>query len=638
MQPAKQFKVKLKTGDGFLVPATIIQENNHLFFDFPYNESLLNEIRSMQGRKWHGRDEHNPRKMWSIPITQRNMFQLEYLSGKNPYARYDAPLKLFTPERPLREHQIETVAHGLQVHYGIWAEEMGLGKTLSAMELMERSGATNWLWVGPRSALRGVDLEFEKWNCKITPQFYTYEGMKKLITDWPAGKTAPQGVIFDESSRLKTFNSQRTEAAMELANGIREDHGLNGYVILMSGTPAPKSPADWWSQCEIACPGFLKEGDIYKFRERLGIFEKKEGATGSYNQHISWRDDERKCDKCGEFADHINHDSEAVVYGVFNAHTFVPSKNEVYHLSNRLKGLVLTKLKRNCLTLPEKQYEVIRLKPTQSMLNAAKLIKRVAPTSIARLTLLRELSDGFQYEKYEAGMEECPLCHGSKIYKEWYDPQTPDEPVSDEAINSGRCEIRITSCPTCSGTGQVVRMATKASEVPTPKEDLLKELLDKHSDVGRFVVYGGFTGAIDRIVGICHAEGWTTIRVDGRGWLGTTPNGEILPQKELLKIFQYGQKTHENVVFVGQPGAAGMGLTLTASPSIFYWSNTFNGEDRMQSEDRIHRLGMDENRGATIYDCYVLPSDEFVHENLKKKVVLQDMSLGELDEMFERVV
>ena len=75
-----------------------------------------------------------------------------------------------------------------------------------------------------------------------------------------------------------------------------------------------------------------------------------------------------------------------------------------------------------------------------------------------------------------------------------------------------------------------------------------------------------------------------------------------------------------------------MGLTLTASPSIVYFSNDFNAESRIQSEDRIHRPGMDVNRGATIYDLIHLPTDRTVLDNLRAKRVLQDMTLGSLNE------
>ena len=53
---------------------------------------------------------------------------------------------------------------------------------------------------------------------------------------------------------------------------IREKYGLEkGFVIEMCGTPSPKSPVDWWSQCEIAWPGFLREGSQKAMEERMAF-------------------------------------------------------------------------------------------------------------------------------------------------------------------------------------------------------------------------------------------------------------------------------------------------------------------------------------------------------------------------------
>jgi len=68
---------------------------------------------------------------------------------------------------------------------------------------------------------------------------------------------------------------------------------------------------------------------------------------------------------------------------------------------------------------------------------------------------------------------------------------------------------------------------------------------------------------------------------------------------------------------------------------IVYFSNTFNADDRIQSEDRIHRIGMDVNRGAVIVDLVHLESDMYVRDNLKKKRVLQSITLGELQQYME---
>lgn len=43
--------------------------------------------------------------------------------------------------------------------------------------------------------------------------------------------------------------------------------------------------------------------------------------------------------------------------------------------------------------------------------------------------------------------------------------------------------------------------------------------------------------------------------------------------------------------FIGQPQSGGIGLTLTAAECAIYYSNSFDLETRMQSEDRCHRIG-----------------------------------------------
>lgn len=46
-------------------------------------------------------------------------------------------------------------------------------------------------------------------------------------------------------------------------------------------------------------------------------------------------------------------------------------------------------------------------------------------------------------------------------------------------------------------------------------------------------------------------------------------------------------------IFLGNPAAAGTGLTLTAARTVIYYSSSFSLEERLQSEDRAHRIGTD---------------------------------------------
>ena len=47
--------------------------------------------------------------------------------------------------------------------------------------------------------------------------------------------------------------------------------------------------------------------------------------------------------------------------------------------------------------------------------------------------------------------------------------------------------------------------------------------------------------------------------------------------------------------FIGQPQSGGIGLTLTAAEYAIYYSNSFDLETRLQSEDRCHRIGTTKN-------------------------------------------
>lgn len=661
-------EIKLRAG-GFFYPVHALTCGDTLRLQFGYNKLLLEEIRSMAGAKWHPANCDCPYcaklggKAWSILDNQRNRFQLRFLAAKkpedNPYHRYDLSLiavdqrAWYNHEHQKElmpyEHQFETASHIITRRQCIVAEEMGLGKTLADLMATKEIDPEGWWYVAPKSVIRAIERELMIWGWPVhkRPMMMTYESLVKTMENWKPGVKAPQKVTFDECARLKTPTSQRSQAAKALADGVRQDWGDNAYVVLMSGTPAPKSPADWWHQCEVACPGFLKEGDIFKFRNRLGVIVQKESITGGvYPQLVTWRDDEKKCQTCGLLATDPVHgsDDENAMFGSGenDNHKFEPGKNEILGLYKRLQGLVIVKWKKDCLELPDKRYRVIEVKPKPSTLRVAAVIAKSSKTVISGLTLLRELSDGFQYQQVPIGKETCPRCHGEKKAEEKFEIEGTCPNCPRERDDFGNCvnhtptyREEVITCPHCGGTGEVDKFDRIVKEVPCPKDDALIELLDEYSDVGRLVIYGGFTGAIDRVIKICHQEDWATIRVDQGKWTTTTSKGESILM-DPLELFQNKTLDHlekyPRVAFVAHPKSGGEGQTLTASPAIVYFSNDYDGNARTQSEDRIHRIGMDLNKGALIIDIFHLPSDKKVLDNLKAKRNLELMSLGELSE------
>jgi SNF2 family DNA or RNA helicase len=607
-------------GTRLWVPLDMYREHGRIFFPgAPYE--MKDEIKAMAGSCWHGRKPNDGRKIWSVLDSTRNNFQLDFMSGGNPYENWDQELRNHLYSRSLYDHQVLMADHCLTYHYKILAAEMGVGKTLSAIEVMELSGHSDWWWVAPKSGIAAVEREFEKWGLRIQPNIMTYDRLRIDIERWEDGRPAPKGVIFDESSRLKSPIAKRTKAAQHLADAIRNEHGFDGYCILMSGTPAPKSPVDWWAQCEIAYPGFLKEGSVKAFEWRLGIFEQQYTDQGKFWKRKTWRDDENKCNICGEFADHQNHETDDIFGMGEESHEWVASKNEVSYLYERLDGLVLPLKKKDCLDIPDKIYREIKLPPTSTVKRVAKALANSALSAIQGLTWLRELSDGFQYREKCEGQKECPICKGKGKCEQWDVDEQTDEPVKS-----------MHTCHLCEGEGKVDNMVRDTKQIKCPKEAAVRDLLEENEDQGRIVIFAGFQGSIDKITDLCHKQCWDVLKVDGRGWKVLRHDGETVGRK-IKPLDYWADMSNERVAFVAHPESGGMGLTLTEARMAVFYSNDFKPESRSQAEDRIHRPGMDENKGATIVDLFHLGTDEKVLSVLRDNRRLEKLTLGEMKEM-----
>jgi len=620
--------------DRYKIPAVLETLDDQYFLNFRYNAWLKDEIKAcMSGVRFDPET-----KAWKFDRTQRSDFRLKYLQGLNPFAAYNQPLvELEADDWPMFNHQKVMAQAVLTYHYVILACEMGTGKTLASIKAMRQarvSGDQIW-YIGPKAGVTAVTRELIKWGSDVIPLMYTYEQLTKIMNGWRSGRPAPKFVIFDEASKLKTPTAKRTLAAQALADAVRNEHGKDGYVVLMTGTPAPKSPLDWYSQCEIASPGYIREGDLAKFRNRLALVRKEEGAAGGmFPKIVTWWDDENKCKVCGVTKDqHQMADFE---------HPWEASTNELAKLYRRMKGMTTVFFKKDCLDLPEKTYEVIKIKPTVEILRAAKLIAQTVPAAAQALIRLRELSDGFQYKEVETGKQTCTLCNGIGT-REIKIPKVVSTVTSE--IKESDFDLQVVTCDRCGGSKQEPIYERSVQPVGSPKDEYLVDLLDECEDHGRFIVWAGFTASIDRLVELINKAGWDVLRVDGRGYHAfpaeKTPfdeNPEALvklcldamdashpKRQDLLKRFP-------KLCFIGQPKAGGMALTLTASPITVYYSNDFSGEARFQSEDRFHRAGMDANRAAQIIDFVLLPSDQLVIDNLKKKRDLQAVTLGELND------
>ena len=98
-------------------------------------------------------------------------------------------------------------------------------------------------------------------------------------------------------------------------------------------------------------------------------------------------------------------------------------------------------------------------------------------------------------------------------------------------------------------------------------------------------------------------------------------------RKKAVELFQNDSNVR---FFVGNPTTGGFGLTLTACNTVVYFSNNYNLEVRMQSEDRAHRMGQ---KGTVVYVDIVAKNtlDEAIMKSLINKGQIAAKTLGEED-------
>ena len=102
---------------------------------------------------------------------------------------------------------------------------------------------------------------------------------------------------------------------------------------------------------------------------------------------------------------------------------------------------------------------------------------------------------------------------------------------------------------------------------------------------------------------------------------------DVEDRQDAVKRIQEDDKTR---FLVANPTTGGFGLTLTACNTVIYFSNNYNLEVRMQSEDRAHRLGQ---KGTVVYIDIVARGtlDEAIMKSLTSKGQIAAKTLGEED-------
>ena len=104
--------------------------------------------------------------------------------------------------------------------------------------------------------------------------------------------------------------------------------------------------------------------------------------------------------------------------------------------------------------------------------------------------------------------------------------------------------------------------------------------------------------------------------------------GDTKDQERQDIVTEFQDPSNELRYIIANPRTAGYGLTLTLSHTVVYFSNSYDLEIRMQSEERVHRIG--QNKKVTYIDLLTPKTvDEKIIKSLRKKINISSEVMGE---------
>ena len=155
----------------------------------------------------------------------------------------------------------------------------------------------------------------------------------------------------------------------------------------------------------------------------------------------------------------------------------------------------------------------------------------------------------------------------------------------------------------------------------TLKNNRIKELLSLLEEVeGKVIIWANYIYDIENIVKTIGEEYGEDSIVQ---YYGATKSEDR--QKAIEKFQDLNSKVR---FFVGNPQTAGYGITLTAANNVVYYSNGYDLEKRVQSEDRAHRIGQEK---SVTYVDLIAPKtvDEKIVKALRAKMNIANTIMDE---------
>jgi len=375
--------------------------------------------------------------------------------------------------------------------------------------------------------------ETKKWKEEMT-NFFASKQVKILAMNWDAiafkrGYEVAEWFLSCGSGMIIADESQRIKnPKAKRTKAALKLAAKAKFKRILTGTPATRAPFDLWSQFAFLDERILNIPSYRAFCCRHAVM-----ASGSDYEMIA------------------------------------------------IKQKIKQKIKRQYLNANQEMIERLVNKRTP-------LIVKRDVNGAPMYLKLEEIQQKIEQHSFRVTKEEC-LDLPSKIYTQmFFELTTQQQKIYNELKYKLRLIldddtiqplIKLTALQkmsqVCSGYFITQEGSTEKIEGANPKLQLLEEKLNGTPTI----IWSIMRQESNDIVTVCKKLQLNYVEY----------HGEIndKDKAEAIKKFQDGTAQ----IFIGRQQSAGLGLTLTAAQEVIYYSNSFNLEHRLQSEDRAHRIG-----------------------------------------------
>jgi SNF2 family DNA or RNA helicase len=241
---------------------------------------------------------------------------------------------------------------------------------------------------------------------------------------------------------------------------------------------------------------------------------------------------------------------------------------------------------------------------------------------------LDELADSLKPFSYRVLKQDC-LDLPDKIYMKREVQLTPEqkklyEQMRKEALATlnGKTVTTMTALTQLMRLHQITcgHFAADDGTVQEIKNNRLAELLDVLEEIeGKAIIWAHYQHDVRNIYKL----------LEDKYGPGSVVHyyGKTLPDQRDYAIKNF--KENDRVrFFVGTPQTGGYGITLVQANTVIYYSNGYDLEKRMQSEDRAHRIG--QKKKVTYVDLIAEDTvDNKIVKSLRKKINIAAEVMGE---------